>query len=410
MFINYVLHLLHKQNISRDLILLLIIGGLYSLGLFLSNTFVNVYLWRQTSDYITIATYNLAIVTLQPITCLLAGKLAKKVDRIIVLRLGVIFLALFFLVVLMLQNAAATFNILLGSMLGIGYGFYWLAFNVLTFEITEPETRDIFNGFLGGLESLGGMTGPIIAGSIIAKLDSNIGYITIFTISFSLFLLAVICSFFLKRRGTDGVFDVLSVIKHVKQNINWKYVLYANLFQGMREGLFVFVISIWIFITTGSEFALGMFNLLLNGFSFLFYMLVTKFVPIYQRKNAIFIGSMIISFAVWIIILDLTYSRLLIYATVVGIAYPILNVPFQSMAYDVIGKSYAAKRLRIEYIVLLEVVVNIGRFFSIGIFILVLQLVQSIDPIPMLLSFFSLSYLMIYYWMSKIIITEKMTI
>ena len=36
-----------KVDINKDLIFLLVIGGLYSLGIFLSNTFVNIYLWKQ---------------------------------------------------------------------------------------------------------------------------------------------------------------------------------------------------------------------------------------------------------------------------------------------------------------------------------------------------------------------------
>src|SRR5690606_32227044 len=98
-----------------------------------------------------------------PLTFIIAGKWAKKVDRVIVLRLGVTFLSLFFMTVLLVGDNAAKFNIMLGSILGIGYGFYWLAFNVLTFEITEPENRDFFNGFFGLLQSFGGMVGPFSA-------------------------------------------------------------------------------------------------------------------------------------------------------------------------------------------------------------------------------------------------------
>src|SRR5690625_5695978 len=85
-------NLIKKFNINRDLALLLIIGGLYSFGIFLSNTFVIVYLWKHSGDYITIAVYNLGIFIFQSATFVLAGKMAKKMDRIIVLRLGVIFL------------------------------------------------------------------------------------------------------------------------------------------------------------------------------------------------------------------------------------------------------------------------------------------------------------------------------
>src|SRR5690625_2284030 len=231
---------LHKlfsnMNINRELLLLLFIGGLYSLRIFLSNTFVNIYLWKQSGDYITIAIYNLEIYIFQLATFIIAGKIAKRIDRIIVLRLGVIFLSIFFLYVLIIGDSASTYNFVLGSVLGIGYGFYWLAFNVLTFEITEPETRDFFNGFLGVLQSLGGMIGPITAGFIIAKMTKNAGYTTIFTVSFILFICAVVMSFFLKRRQARGSFYFKEVLKERKHNKNWMKILNAHMFQDLREG------------------------------------------------------------------------------------------------------------------------------------------------------------------------------
>src|SRR5690606_3557042 len=129
-------------DVTRDLLPLLLIGGLYSLSISLSNTSVTVYLWKQSKGVIRLAIYNLTIVVIQPIFFIIAGRWAKKVDRVIVLRLGVIFLALFFIVVLLFGEKSSQHLVLLGALLGVGYGFYWLAFNVLTFEITEPDTRD----------------------------------------------------------------------------------------------------------------------------------------------------------------------------------------------------------------------------------------------------------------------------
>lgn len=399
---KFIEQFLDKDSLNRDLLLLLLIGGLYSLGIFLSNTFVNVYLWRQTNDFLTIAMYNLAIFIFQPITFVVAGKLAKKVDRIIVLRLGVIFLALFFLTVLLIGNYAAIYNFLLGCLLGIGYGFYWLAFNVLTFEITEPDTRDFFNGFLGGLESLGGMIGPILAGFIIAKLPTEIGYTTVFSFSLGLFILAVICSFFLKRRKAEGKFSLKKVFAEVKTNDNWRNTILANIFQGMREGIFVFVVTIWVFLITKSEFALGIFNFTLSFMSFVFYLVVTKIIKQPLRKKAILLGSLVISFSVFIILFDLTYVHLLVYAFIIGIGYPIINVPFNSMTYDIIGTSSYAKELRIEYVVGLEICVNIGRVFSLIIFITTITIFHHTQPIPYLLAIFSQAYLFIYVFMRRV--------
>mgnify|MGYP001467975543 CR=1 FL=1 len=402
---KFVERFIDKDSINRNLLLLLLIGGLYSLGIFLSNTFVNVYLWRQTNDFLTIAMYNLAIFIFQPITFIIAGKLAKKVDRIIVLRLGVIFLTLFFLTVLIIGNKAAYYNILLGCLLGIGYGFYWLAFNVLTFEITEPETRDFFNGFLGGLESLGGMIGPIFAGFLITKLKTEIGYTTIFSISLSLFVLAVICSFFLDRRKAEGKFDLKKVFAEVKRNDNWRNTVLANIFQGMRDGIFVFVVTIWVFLVTKSEFALGIINFTLSFMSLFFYLVVTKEMKQHLRKKAIFLGRFLISFSVFIILFELTFVHLLIYSFIIGIAYPIINVPFNSMTYDIIGTSTDARELRIEYVVGLEICVNVGRVISLIIFILTISIFPTNESIPILLAIFSQAYLFIYVFMKRVRLT-----
>lgn len=397
-----------KTEINRDLILLLVIGGLYSLGIYLSNTFVNIYLWKQAEgNYYTIAFYNLAIFVFQPITFIVAGKIAKKVDRVIVLRLGVIFLSLFFLTVLMIGEKAAYFNLLLGSLLGIGYGFYWLAFNVLTFEITEPETRDLFNGFLGVLQSLGGMIGPITAGFIISKMPANIGYSTIFTASFILFICAVACSFFLIRRPAKGDYLFKRVVIEKNHNKNWDRILKAHLFQGLREGIFLFVITIWVYIVTQSELSLGMFNLYFSGFSFVFYFLATKFIKPSKRKKAILIGSLMLYLALFVILIHASYSTLIIYGIIIGIAYPIVNVPYASMTYDVIGKAWKAGELRIEYIVVRELFTNIGRVISIMTFILSITIFETEKIIPILLVVFGAMHLGVYLYGRNIYLTSS---
>ncbi|MGM8213717.1 MFS transporter [Virgibacillus sp. W0430] len=402
-----ILHaLFEKVEITRDLLLLLVIGGLYSLGIFLSNTFVNVYLWKQSGDYITIAMYNLAIFIFQPATFIVAGKIAKKIDRIVVLRLGVIFLSIFFLNVLIIGEKAAYFNFLLGSLLGIGYGFYWLAFNVLTFEITEPDTRDFFNGFLGVLESFGGMIGPILAGFIISIMTANTGYKTIFTISFLLFILAVVCSFFLERRKAEGQFKFKQVLDERFENNNWKKTLHAHIFQGIREGIFLFVITIWVFLTTKSELALGTFNLFLSGLSFIFYFVATKVIKPTKRKQAILVGGLMLYFSIYVILFQISYWHLMIYAIIIGIAYPIINVPYISMTYDVIGKARFAKELRIEYIVVRELFVNLGRVVAIVIFLIGVTIFPAQTVIPFLLATFGAGYLMIFFFMKDIYLTE----
>ncbi|WP_138415777.1 MFS transporter [Aquibacillus sediminis] len=389
-------------EINRDLKLLLTIGGLYALSTFLSNTFVNIYLWKQSGEFIDIAQYNLFVYIMQPLTFILAGRIAKRVDRVIVLRLGVTFLSLFYMTVLIVGENAATYNMLLGALLGIGFGFYWLAFNVLTFEVTEPDTRDFFNGFLGLMQSFGGMVGPILAGFIISRLDNFQGYTIIFSISFGLFILAVICTMFLQRRSAEGTFAFMRIIKERKHNQDWKRILNAHTFQGLREGIFVFVISVWVFITTQSEFALGTFNLVFSGFSLVFYFVATKIIKPKMRKWAIFAGGLSLYFSIFLLLFHMNYTTLLIYGAIIGLSYPIFTVPYVSMTYDVIGKGWKAGEMRIEYIVVRELFLNIGRVSSIAIFLLAVSLFDPETIIPYLMAVVGAGHLVVYFFVKDI--------
>lgn len=394
--------LIGDVELTKDLSLLLIIGGLYSLSAALSNTFVNIYLWKQSGEFKDLGLYNLAIVVIQPLTFILAGRWAKKIDRVIVLRIGVIFLASFYLTVLLIGTNASRFLLLLGALLGVGYGFYWLAFNVLTFEITEPENRDFFNGFLGILSSIGGMIGPIAAGFVISRMEKFTGYSIIFGISLALFSLAVFLSFFIKRRPANGKYWFIRILIERKNNLNWRLITNAHFFQGLREGTFAFVISVFVFISTGSELALGAFGFVNSGISFIAYYCVSRLLKKEHRKKAILIGGLILYAAIFIIIYKISYPKLLLYAGVIAIAYPLLLVPYVSLTYDVIGKGWKAAEMRIEYIVVREIFLNAGRVVSILSFLAVVHFTNEKIGIPLLLLILGAGHMIIYLFIRKI--------
>ena len=226
-------HIIGDVEVNRDLVLLLLIGGLYTLAISLSNTFVNIYLWKQTQNYVNLGLYNLASVVLQPLTFLIGGKLAKRIDRSILLRIGVGTLAIFYRCFSSGEKRFSLYFINGGSFRSRIW-FYWLAFNLLTFEITEPETRDFFNGFLGLLTSFSGMIGPIAAGYTISRMEKWSGYTVIFFLSLLLFAIAVVLSF-LYLRECEGRYEVTQVLKERRIDKNWGE-LHAHFFQGLREG------------------------------------------------------------------------------------------------------------------------------------------------------------------------------
>jgi MFS transporter, YQGE family, putative transporter len=386
----------------RDLFLLLLVGGLFTLSTALSNTFVNIFLWKQSGKLADIAFYNLAIVLMQPIAFFFAGRCAKKIDRVIVLRIGVVILASFYMGVLWLGTQASQFLLLLGIMLGLGLGFYWLAFNVLTLEVTEPDTRDFFNGYLGVLNSLSGMIGPISAGYIITIMDKHSGYETIFSVSMFLFLAAVLLSFFLKRRKADGRYSLKEIFQERKDNYSWKQLLTAHFFQGLREGTFVFLIVIWVYTASKSEFALGTFGFIQSIVSFIGYYIVSHYLKPWQRKRAIFAGGLLLFISPFLLLLPISFSLLIVYGISVSIAYPLLLVPYVSLTYDIIGKCRGIHEKRIEYIVVREFFLNGGRITSIVLFLMVISVFTEERGIPFLLPILGAGHFAVYFCVRKI--------
>ncbi|QIZ68377.1 MFS transporter [Geobacillus subterraneus] len=395
-----------QERMDRDLLLLLCIGGFYALAVSLSNTFVNIYLWKQTGDFRDLALYNLAVVTMQPLTFLFAGRLAKQMDRILILRLGVSCLAVFFVTVLFVGPRAHQYLLVLGALLGVGYGFYWLAFNVLTFEITEPETRDFFNGFFGVLTSSAGMIGPIVAGYMISSLAGLKGYTLVFSLSLGLFLVAVLLSFFLKRRTAAGKYLFLRILKERNQNENWRLITNAHFFQGLREGSFVFVISVLVYVTSNSEWALGKYGLVNSFTSFVAYYAVSRLMRQEYRMKAILLGGLLLYAAVFLIVFQPSYPRLIVYAVTIAVAYPILLVPYSSLTFDVIGRSWKSAEARVEYIVVRELFLNAGRMASILAFLAAVTLFGEKMGIRMLMFVCGAGHLVIYWFVRRIRFTD----
>ncbi|GAQ19288.1 MFS transporter [Oceanobacillus picturae] len=150
-----------------------------------------------------------------------------------------------------------------------------------------------------------------------------------------------------------------------------------------------------------------MFNLVLSGLSFVFYFIATKFIKNKLRKKAILLGGLILFFSTFIILFNLGYVQLIIYAVFIGIAYPIINVPYVSMTYDVIGKAWKAKEMRVEYIVVRELFVNLGRVASIVLFLGAVMLFPAKQVIPVLLIILGSGHLIIYFFVKNIYLGTK---
>lgn len=358
------------DQLDRSAWLLLIISGLFAISTALSNTFVNVYLWKIKEDYMMIGRYNLASYLAMAVTFIFAGRLAKQVDRVIAIRIGVALQAIFYLAVLALGKNTVQYVDWLGLFLGLGLGFFWLSFNVLYFEITERHNRDIFNGVNGLLTSAAGIMAPLISGFIITRIDQFTGYRIIFSLSLAIFVVAVIISFLLKRRSAHGVFRLKETLEEsLQRGRHWFWVNLAMVAQGVREGLFSFLLSLLIFVATKNEMALGWYLTTTSAVSLLSYFLVGRYLRRRWRDEGMLLGTAMMGIMALPLLWEVNAFTLYLLGVGASLFFPIYMVPLTSAVFDVIGENNNTAKRRVEYVVARELALNVGRILSVAVFL-----------------------------------------
>lgn len=392
---------MNEKILRRDYINLLVICGLYSLALALSNIFVNLYIWNQYESLLVLGYYNSLVLVTQLFAIYSGGKLCKWKDRVFVLRLGILFYTLFYLAVLMTRNWPVEKILLLGTFSGLAAGLYWISFNVLVFEVTSPDTRSKFLGVVGMLTSLGTLIGPMTSALIIQNYGLS-GYYFVFILSLSLFVIASIISIFLHRRKRMGKFQLKRAKLAYQLQKNYRIINWAHFFQGLREGVFAFTISTYLFIITNNELAVGQYMLVHSIVSIISYFFVSRILKPKYRLKSIAVSAIFLFLSLFIIIGTVTMTNFIIYAVVIAFMYPFMLVPFQSISYDVVGKLPNLGEYRLEYLVWRDLFLTTGRLISVIFYIICLFTFPTRVALPIILLVLGSGHSIIYFIVRKL--------
>lgn len=379
------------KKLNREAWVLLGVSGLHAFSFALSNAFVNVFLWKINHDLFKIAWYNLSNYIAIAVTFILAGWITKRVDRVISIRIGVALQALFYLTVLLLDTRAINYVVPLGFFLGLGSGFFWMSYNVLYFEISERDNRDVMNGVSGFITSLSGIIAPLISGFIITRIDHFLGYRIIFGISLGIFVLSVVASFWLKLRKAEGKFRLGEVFSITFQpKTKWFWIQLSSLFQGLREGVFLFFTGLLVYFITKNELTLGTYYTSASLVSLISYLLIGRFLKPTWRVNALLLSTIMMGILIIPFLLYWNTWTVMVFGIGTFLFYPFYYAPTLSIAYDVIGEYKEAVEMRVEYVVAREIMINFGRLISLIIFMIILantNNIYSLKPLLLCLGF-----------------------
>ncbi|RAP78615.1 MFS transporter [Paenibacillus montanisoli] len=366
-----------SRALDSQAILLLAVQALLGTANALSGTFLPVYLWKASQSFSLIGWFNFTQFLVSGLTFWLAGKWVKEHNKMNSLRLGVALSGVFYFVVLMLGKSAITYVVPLGMLLGIGNGCFWLAFNVVYFEITEPGNRDRFNGWAGLLGSGAGIIAPWISGWLITSNKGERGYSIIFTISSVIFAVAVVLSFWLKKRETSGTYEWFQGFRVLRERGNpWRHAVPAIISQGIREGVFMFLIGLLVYIATKNEGKLGNFSLVTSLVALGSFWLVGRILKPKRRRAAMLIGAAAITAIIAVLFMPLSYKTLLIFGLGTALFMPLYIIPMTSTVFDLIGADENSARQREEYVILREAGLTVGRVIGVTSYLLILPYID----------------------------------
>ncbi|WP_068776420.1 MFS transporter [Paenibacillus sp. FJAT-26967] len=392
------------SRLDRQTILLLFENTLYGAAHAFSGTFVSIYLWKAKNDFAMIGWFALIHQLSTALTFWLAGKWVKEHNKMNCLRTGVALSAFFYILVLLLGPKSVDYIMLLGMVQGLAAGFFWLAFNIVYFEVTSRETRDRFNGLAGLMGAGVGMLAPWASGLIIVHMSGNIGYKVIFSISLAIFLLGVVVSFFLKKRKIEGTYDWTYGLRCLRSPRNvWRPVCAALVAQGFREGVFGFLIALMVYIATTSEQKLGNFALITSGVSFVSFWFAGRFLKPKFRSRGMLVGVVMVIVVILPFYWKVNYLTLLLFGVGTALFLPLYTIPMTSSVFDLIGMNEESVSRREEFVVLREISINTGRMLGTLLFIIVISRSTAPVVINTLLLLLGSTPLISWFFMRKVL-------
>lgn len=379
--------------------ILLAVNALFTFAMGLSSVFVNVFFWRETGNFIVIVIYNLMHYITMPFAFFVGGIIAKRKNGIWSLRMGLFLYAAFFVCILLISSKAALVIYALGILFGAATGFYWLAYNTLSFDFTCITNRDTFNGFNGSTAGVASAVAPISSGYIISRFIGFKGYNIVFTITLIIFVILLLISIIMKCKNYGSKLNTKKIFR--RNSNDWSIFRKSTYLWGLRDATIGFVINILIIQTTGSELSLGKLTLMASLLSAASFALVQKIIKPPKRRLAIYIGTIGSLIAVLAVVFKVNYSTLLIFTIMDALFLPFFMIQFSSATCNIIERS-GEEDMRIEYIINKDIAMNFGRTTSALLLIILLTTINKPYILKIYLIFIAFAPVVSGYFMRKL--------
>ncbi|WP_139488027.1 MFS transporter [Brevibacillus dissolubilis] len=342
--------------------------GFFTFANMLSSIFLGVFLWRLDSTYALLATYSMVVAAVVLTSFPLCSWLSRITSPMTTLRLGIFAHVISYGITLYYGEALRDHVIILGLWMGTAISLFAIGMHMAVLDMTKNADRDRFLYHSGFVTSLTTMTAPLLGGVCIENFEGMTGYLIIFGASCLLFLVAALLSLRIKGKPIGRQSKIMQVIKNPTRE--WKGMLAVMFGEGVVGGTYdTFLVSMMTFQIAGGEQNLGIFQTV-SGVMALIASLWLARVATPERRLLIYgIGAVMVAFASGVLSFYPTIAVLVVFSILHPLAKNMLTTSIGSWTYAAIESDPDYDRRRLDYIVVREIPLGLGRIIGVLLFL-----------------------------------------
>lgn len=376
----------------------------YRFGLFFSQIFLVIFLWKGKQSLDQLALYFLV----QSVTILLVyypcGLFARWTSPLFAFRWGVSLYGVSYGALLVLPHHFEWLSIWIGFLTGIAESFWSVGTHMLTMEIVANEQRDSFSHYHYVFTSLAGVIAPFLAGSVIPYIGGIKGYFAVFVITTIFILGSVLCSFSLQNKTYHMKSNLRTALRTGSKA--WKQLLQASFFWiGAESLLKPFLLVMALYLIVKSEWWVGTLTTISSLCGILASLYYAKVIQPQNRQRYYLIAALCLFFMLFFWLVPAFWSICLV-MIVVGITTPALDIPMNTVMYEVIDAVSESEEQRLDFITVREIPLGLGRIAALLFFLFSHRIWTGGDFLYLMLIVFSGFYLMVYGWIRKLAKTK----
>ncbi|KKP60368.1 MAG: hypothetical protein UR56_C0025G0019, partial [Candidatus Roizmanbacteria bacterium GW2011_GWC2_34_23] len=241
--------ILHFKNLPKKAQKLLISFFFYATAFPMISIFINAFIWQNNNNISYLIFFRAAQFFIIPLAFLLGGILLKVARINILYFIGSLFIVISSVLIIFFKNNTTLSFLIMGGLMGLGTGLYWINRSFLTMKETNDGNRSYFFGLLFSFATLIGLVITLAVGWLIVF---GLSYGLLMTVAFILIISSGIVV--LKMD-----FETPKIGKLFIRNSShiWTRKRFINLGIGLVDGMAWVIPGLLILTVLGNEGVLG---------------------------------------------------------------------------------------------------------------------------------------------------------